>query len=324
MLAATIDFQFKVQAVTFVKGRHACTLNSADMHECIGLTIVTLDEAKALHGVEELHRAASAFAGQLALRTTAITTTVAAKAATITTEAASAGFARFTRTIHDWKGLTFDLQISGGNLAAAIDQGETKLLTFGQAGQACLLNGADVDEHVFRAIVTDDEAKALLAVEELYDASAFANNLGWHAAAATAAAEAATTAAAKAATAAAAETTAAATAAEAITAAAEAAAITTAETTTISKTTAEAATIAAAVKIVVAETVALVLAAPAAATSIKTHALLVTFASPKTKSDKHAGRNDMQNPPQGCGFRESLYQFFRAARMILARLPPHS
>ena len=317
MLAATIDFQFKVQAVAFVKGRHACTLNSADMHECIGLTIVTLDEAKALHGVEELHRAASAFAGQLALRTTAITTTVAAKAATITTEAASAGFARFTRTIHDWKGLTFDLQISGGNLAAAIDQGETKLLTFGQAGQACLLNGADVDEHVFRAIVTDDEAKALLAVEELYDASAFANNLGWHAAAAaTAAAEAATTAAA--------ETTAAATAAEAITAAAEAAAITTAETTTISKTTAEAATIAAAVKIVVAETVALVLAAPAAATSIKTHALLVTFASPKTKSDKHAGRNDMQNPPQGCGFRESLYQFFRAARMILARLPPHS
>ena len=293
MLAATIDFQFKVQAVAFVKGRHACTLNSADMHECIGLTIVTLDEAKALHGVEELHRAASAFAGQLALRTTAITTTVAAKAATITTEAASAGFARFTRTIHDWKGLTFDLQISGGNLAAAIDQGETKLLTFGQAGQACLLNGADVDEHVFRAIVTDDEAKALLAVEELYDASAFANNLGWHAAAAA-------------------------------TAAAEAAAITTAETTTISKTTAEAATIAAAVKIVVAETVALVLAAPAAATSIKTHALLVTFASPKTKSDKHAGRNDMQNPPQGCGFRESLYQFFRAARMILARLPPHS
>ena len=324
MLAATIDFQFKVQAIAFVEGRHACTLNSADMYECIRLTIVTLDEAKALHGVEKLHRAASAFAGQLALRATAITATVAAKAATITTEAASAGFARFTRTINDRKGFTLDLQIGGGNLAAAVDQGETKLLTFGQAGQACLLNGADVNEHVFRAIVTNDEAKALLAVEELYDASAFANNLGWHAAAATAAAEAATTAAAKAATAAAAETTAAATAAEAITAAAEAAAITTAETTTISKTTAEAATIAAAVKIVVAETVALVLAAPAAATSIKTHALLVTFASPKTKSDKHAGRNDMQNPPQGCGFRESLYQFFRAARMILARLPPHS
>ena len=48
------------------------------------------------------------------------------------------------------------------------------------------------------------------------------------------------------------------------------------------KTTAEAATIVtAAVKIVVAKTVALVLAAPAAATSIKTHALLVTFASPR-------------------------------------------
>jgi len=53
---------------------------------------------------------------------------------------------------------------------------------------------------------------------------------------------------------------------------------------------AEAATIATTVEVVVAETVALILAAPAAATSIKTHALLVTFASPQRKSDKHVGR----------------------------------
>ena len=74
-----------------------------------------------------------------------------------------------------------------------------------------------------------------------------------------------------------------ATASETATAAAEAAAIT--AETAAAKTAA-----ALIVEIVVAETVALVLAAPAAATSIKTHALLVTFASPQDQSDKHVGR----------------------------------
>ena len=277
VLAAAVYFQFEVQAVAFVQRAHACAFDCADVHECVGLAVVALDEAEALHGVEELDRAAGAFAGQLALRATTI---AAAEAATVTTEAACAGFAGFTRTIDHRKGLALDLEVGRRDLAATVHQGEAELLTFGKTGQASLLNGADVHEHVFRAVITDDEAEALLTVEEFDYAGAFANDLRGHAAA-TAAAEAATTAAAKAATAAA-ETTAAAAAAEAITAAAEAAAITTAETTTISETTAEAATIVtAAVKIVVAKTVALVLAAPAAATSIKTHALLVTFASPR-------------------------------------------
>jgi hypothetical protein len=154
-----------------------------------------------------------------------------------------------------------------------------------------------VNEHVFAAIITNDEAEALLSVEEFNDAGAFANDLGRHAAttaaaatteAATAAAEAAaaTTAAEAAATAAitAAETST--IAAEAATAAAEAAAI----TAEAAAKTATATAIASIVEIVVAETVALILAAPAAATSIKTHALLVTFASPQDQSDKHVGR----------------------------------
>jgi len=240
------------------------------MDERVGLAVVALDEAEALHGVEELDGAAGAFAGQLALRATICAT----EAATITTEAACARFAG--RTFLNGKRFAFDLEIGGRDLAAAINQSEAQLLTFSEAGEARLLDSADVHENVFRAVITDDEAEALLTVEEFYNASAFANDLGRHAAA-TATAEAATTAAAEAATAAAAETT----------AAAAAEAVTTAETSTIAaetaaiKTTAKTTTIiTAAVEIVVAETVALVLAAPAAATSIKTHALLVTFASP--------------------------------------------
>jgi hypothetical protein len=153
-----------------------------------------------------------------------------------------------------------------------------------------------VHEHVFAAIVTNDEAEALLPVEEFYDTLAFADDLGRHTAT-TAAATAETTAAAAeaaAATAAEAAATAAITAAEtstiaaeAATAAAEAAAITAKAATTA----AEAATVARIVEIVVAETVALILAAPAAATSIKTHALLVTFASPQDQiGQTHVGR----------------------------------
>jgi hypothetical protein len=142
-----------------------------------------------------------------------------------------------------------------------------------------------VHEHVFAAIVTDDEAEALLPVEEFDDALAFADDLGRHAAT-TAATAAKTTAAAEAATTAKA---AAVTTAETATVAAEAAA-TAAEAIAAAETAAEAAAITTTIEVVVAETVALVLAAPAAATSIKTHALLVTFASPQDQSDKHVGR----------------------------------
>jgi hypothetical protein len=137
-----------------------------------------------------------------------------------------------------------------------------------------------VNEHILAAIVANDEAEALLAIEEFYDACAFADDLGGHAAASAATAtatEAATTAAAAIATATAATTVAAATAAaiaaaatESVAAAAEAAAITAAEA-------------AAATEIVAAETIALVAATSAtiaAATFIETHALFVFPARP--------------------------------------------
>jgi predicted tellurium resistance membrane protein TerC len=137
-----------------------------------------------------------------------------------------------------------------------------------------------------------------------------------HAAATTAATAAATETAAAAAAEAIAAAEAAATtaaAAEAITAAAEAiatakaAAITAAEAAAITKTATEATTalIWKAAETLVPETVPLVLAAPAA-TSIKTHALLVTFASPNRKLDNHAGRRDMRNPPHTHGLRISI------------------
>jgi hypothetical protein len=176
-----------------------------------------------------------------------------------------------------------------------------------------------VDEHVFAAIVTDDEAETLLAVEELDYAGAFTDDLGGHAAAtaakaaatAAAAEAAATTTAAAAKTAAVAAEAAATTATEAV-AAAEAAAVT-AEATTI-ETTAKTAAITA-IETIVAETVALVLAAPAAATSIKTHALLVTFASPQTEPDKHVGRMTCRIHRSHAVW-DSLYQLFSATRMI--------
>ncbi|GLT02639.1 hypothetical protein GCM10007897_40580 [Sphingobium jiangsuense] len=140
-----------------------------------------------------------------------------------------------------------------------------------------------MDEHVLAAVIANDEAEALLPVEEFDDAGAFADDLGRHAAepAATATAAPAT---AEAAAIAAAET---ATVTEAATAA-EAAAII-AETATIAETAAETAAIRKTAKIVAAEIIPFVPAA-SAATSIKTHALLVTFTSPALISDEHAGR----------------------------------
>jgi hypothetical protein len=115
-----------------------------------------------------------------------------------------------------------------------------------------------VHENIFAAIVTNDKAKALLSVEEFYDACAFANDLRRHAAPAATAC-----AAAKAATAAKA-------AATAKTIAAAESVSTAAETITTTK----AVTTAKAIKAALAETVALVFATPAAISAapfIETH-----------------------------------------------------
>jgi hypothetical protein len=114
-----------------------------------------------------------------------------------------------------------------------------------------------VHKHIFGAIIADDETKALLAVEEFYDARALTDDLGGHRRTRCATAA---TAAAKSATATAATAEAISTASEAITAAAKPVAACCGISTIA----------------VVTEAVALVPAAPAALTAtpfIKTHAL---------------------------------------------------
>jgi hypothetical protein len=134
-----------------------------------------------------------------------------------------------------------------------------------------------VNEHILAAIVTDDEAEALLRIEEFDDAFALANDLGRHSATAGAAATkpAAATAAAETTAAAAAEASAAAAAAATVsTAAAAAEAATIAEAATVTETAAIAESTGKAPAILCTETVALVTAATTAVTltpSIETH-----------------------------------------------------
>jgi hypothetical protein len=136
-----------------------------------------------------------------------------------------------------------------------------------------------VHEHILAAVIANDEAEALLAVEEFYDASAFADNLGRHATG-----TAAGCSTAEAATAAAAETAATAAAAEAITTATATAESVTTATEAIAATAKAVTTAKAAVETAfTAETVTLVAPAPAtipAASFIETHALFVFPARP--------------------------------------------
>ena len=279
VLAATVNLDFELETIAFIKRRHTRTLDGRDVHECVGLSVVALNEAKALHRVEELDSARRFLTGQLALRRAAAVTTAVA-ATIVAAEAAFAGFARCA--FLDCHRFAVDLEIGGRNTTTAIDEREAHWLTFCKTGQTGLLDCRDVNEHILAAIITHDEAEALLRVEEFYDASRFANHLGRHAATAAKAAAATSTSTAATETAAAAATT-----AEAVAATGKAAAAAAAESVTAAGKTAataaepvsaaEAATIAeatAAAAIVAAETVALVPAAPAAfaaAPSIKTH-----------------------------------------------------
>src|SRR6185436_2618026 len=150
-------------------------LHRRDVDEGVRLAVVAGDEAEALGRVEELDRARGLLAGQLALRT-------------------AAALARGT-AILDRERIALDLEVGRRDPAAAIDERELERLAFGKAGQPRLLDRADVHEHVLAAVVADDEAEALLAVEEFDDTLGFADDLGRHAAAGAAAAETAAAAA---------------------------------------------------------------------------------------------------------------------------------
>lgn len=244
VLAAAINFDVEFQLVTFVEVRQASAFDRADVNERIRLSIVTLNKAKALHRVEELDSSSGFFAGQLALRpATAAATIIIAR---------RAGF--------DRNDITDEFNISRRNTATAIDQRIFQLLSFAEARNTGLLNGTDVNKHIFSAAVLNDEAKALLTIEEFDCAGAFANNLGRHATAATRspATKAAATTAARSAKAASTTTAAIVSAAE-----------------TAPTVTAKGTTLLVAVKILVTKAVTLVAsatpAACAAAISVKTH-----------------------------------------------------
>jgi hypothetical protein len=263
VLASSIDLDVELHAIAFIEGLHARTLDSADVHEGIRLAIITGDEAEALHRIEELDRAGRLLAGKLTLRS---------------------NFA-----LLDGDHVANDRKVGGRDLAAAIDELEFKLLAFGQTFKSGPLDSADVNEDVIAAFIALDEAKALGCVEELYDATALADNLCGHSATARATAEAAATAAI-----AAAEATA---ATAAITAAAEAVFTTATAAETVTTTTSE--TIATAETVTAAETILpgkerieLVLssepiplvASPSATTSVKTHVYERTFDAPQKHS----------------------------------------
>jgi len=181
------------------------------------------------------------------------------------------------RTLRHGQRISLDLEIGRGNPSTTIDQCELERLALGKSGQACLLDGRNMNENVLTAIVTDNEAESLLAVEEFDDALALADDLGRHARTA----EATATTAAAAATA---ESTA---ATAAVAATATAIAITTTGVTTAETVAAAEAAILISAVVLFAETVALVSAAPAALAatpSVKTHAL-VNFQAPKILSE---------------------------------------
>src|SRR3546814_12378951 len=67
IFATTIDFQFEIEPVTFVKRCHASTLYRADMYKSIGLPVIALNKAKDFHSIEELDRATRLFSRALAL-----------------------------------------------------------------------------------------------------------------------------------------------------------------------------------------------------------------------------------------------------------------
>lgn len=261
VFASSIDFNVEFYLIAFVQARKAGPLNRADMHERIGLTIITGDEAEALHAVEELDSAGRAVTGQLTLR---------------------------CFTLGDCDNFSNHLQIARRNLAAAIHQSEFQLLTFGKGLKARALYGADVNEYVFAAFIALNEAEALGCVEEFYSALGLSDNLRRHSAATAAAASAATAEAIT--TAAAAEAIAASAAAtEAITASAAATEAVTTATEAIAAATESILTSKEGIESFLSKPIPLV-ASPTATTSVKTHLYERTFASPQKSSAHSRGR----------------------------------
>lgn len=176
ILASSVDLDIEFDSVSLVEAGQPRTFNRADVNKSVWLAVITRDEAKALHRIEELDRAGRLLASQLSLR-------------------------RSLAFLHG-DGLADNLEIASGNLAATVDQLEFQLLTFGQTVEPGAFDRADVHEHIFTAIIALNEAETLARIEEFHDALALPDDLGWHAATPSTAGKSAATAARAAATAA--------------------------------------------------------------------------------------------------------------------------
>ena len=97
------------------------------MDECVWLAIITLDEAEALHGVEELDGARRGFTGQRALNAGATFRTVAEATAVLTGRRC---------TVFNRKRFAIDDEIRCGNLSTTIHERVAKRLAFGETGKA--------------------------------------------------------------------------------------------------------------------------------------------------------------------------------------------
>ena len=65
-------------------------------------------------------------------------------------------------------GLPYQLQISRARLAPIGDHFVTELMALVETAGAGTLNRADMNEHVFAAVIRLDEAETLLRIEPLY------------------------------------------------------------------------------------------------------------------------------------------------------------
>ncbi len=169
MLASSVNLQIKFEPFAFVDALEARTLNRADVDKSVGLPIITHQETKTFHGVEEFDGTSCLLAGQFALGGTAAITAISAA---ISSAAATAAGDRNDISNH--------LKILRGYLATAINQIEFQRLAFSQTFQPGTLNRTDMDKSIFAAIILLDKAKAFLRIEELYSALAGAHNLRWH------------------------------------------------------------------------------------------------------------------------------------------------
>src|SRR5262245_1221368 len=77
----------------------------------------------------------------------------------------------------NWFAGSDHLEMAGARLAALGDQFVADLLSLIEGRQTSALNGADMDEHVLRAVIRLDEAETLLGIEPFDFACRHVGNL---------------------------------------------------------------------------------------------------------------------------------------------------